>query len=43
MRLKFLAPALIAGMMVLTTSCSKDDNPTPIPSTAKEVKELNVS
>ena len=43
MRLNFLAPALIAGMMVLTTSCSKDDNPTPIPSTAKEVKELNVS
>lgn len=25
MRLQFLAPAIIAGLMMFTTSCSKDD------------------
>ena len=34
--------AMVASA-ILAVSCSKDDNPTPIPSTAKEVKELNVS
>ena len=31
MRLNFLAPALIAGMTVLTTSCSKDDKKNEAP------------
>ena len=46
MKVKFLAPVLLTGLVAFT-SCSKDDNktPTPIPpqNTAKEVKNLNAS
>ena len=43
MKLQFLVPAVMAGMMVLTTSCKKDEEPTPQASSVKEVKELNAS
>lgn len=46
MKVKFLAPVLLTGLVAFT-SCSKDDNktPTPIPpqNIAKEVKNLNAS
>ena len=45
MKLKFLAPALLAGLVAFT-SCSKDDKneePAPLPKGAKEVKDLNAS
>ena len=46
MKVKFLAPVLLTGLVAFT-SCSKDDNKTPTPTppqnTAKEVKNLNAS
>ena len=48
MKLKFLAPALLAGFVAFT-SCSKEDNkkpdpaPAPAPQGAKEVKDLDAS
>lgn len=48
MKLKFLAPALLAGFVAFT-SCSKEDNkkpdpaPAPVPQGAKEVKDLDAS
>ncbi|WP_276726350.1 HmuY family protein [Capnocytophaga granulosa] len=44
MKLKFLAPALLAGFVAFT-SCSKEDNkkPDPAPQGAKEVKDLDAS
>ena len=46
MKVKFLAPVLLTGLVTFT-SCSKDDNKTPTPTppqnTAKEVKNLNAS
>ena len=44
MKLQFLVPAVMAGMMLFSTSCKKDDTPdTPQASSVKEVKELNAS
>ena len=48
MKVKFLAPVLLTGLVAFT-SCSKDDNKTPTPTpptpqnTVKEVKNLNAS
>ena len=44
MKLKFLAPALLAGFVAFT-SCSKEDNkkPDPAPQGAKGVKDLDAS
>ena len=44
MKLQFLVPAVMAGMMLFSTSCKKDDTPdNPQASSVKEVKELNAS
>ena len=44
MKLQFLVPAVMAGMMLFSTSCKKDDTPdAPQASSVKEVKELNAS
>ena len=48
MKLKFIVPALLAGLVAFT-SCSKEDNkkpdpaPAPAPQGAKEVKDLDAS
>lgn len=30
MKLQFLVPAVMAGMMLFSTSCKKDDTPIPL-------------
>ena len=45
MKLQFLVPAVMAGMMLFSTSCSKDDNKETVKEVLpkKEVKELDAS
>lgn len=42
MRLQFLAPAIIAGLMMFTTSCSKDNDKTEPEITNDAYKNLTV-
>lgn len=40
MRLQFLAPAIIAGLMMFTTSCSKDDKKRKLLNSLTKSKKL---
>lgn len=43
MRLQFLAPAIIAGLMMFTTSCSKDDKKTEAPKLPYKEQKVDAS